>query len=436
MFEFVTSTILGLIAGIMTGLIPGIGTTTFLLLSLPLLVDQSLLFCVTFYCVLSATSQYFGSITALCFGVPGETTSLPLLSIRSRLENENKINDSLYISAIGSLIASIFSIFLIINLIPLFSHWFFYLKSYVSLVFGLIGFVLCILYSNNKILVSFLFATAGWFLGKIGYNPITQQSFMTFDIHYLYSGLPILPIIIGLYAVPNLLQSIFQILNIPNTFYDFNLRFNKNNLLFVNIMPIMRGSIIGFFSGLIPFIGGGVSSLLAYTIEKKINDKEYVKHVAAAESANNSANLSVLVPLLSLGVAIVTSEYVLLEILNNNSVSISWKFIEQQGYLIFVSIIFSNFIAFIFALRFTNLISKLILKLKYILPMFFIFSIFLSIFYYGLENYQEYWYTILCIISSVLGFLLRRFDLLPFTFAFLLQNQIDVIIYRVTQIYF
>lgn len=436
MFEIFISTTLGLIAGIITGLLPGIGLTTFLLLSLPILIDQSLLFCVIFYCVMSATSQYFGSITAICFGVPGENTSLPLLSIRSKLENENKINDSLFISAIGSLIASIFSLFLILNIIPFFSHWFFYLKSYVSLILGLTGLIFCILYSNNKILVSFIFAIWGWFLGKIGYNTITQESFLTFDHHYFYAGIPVLPVVIGIYAIPNLFKFAFEILKIPNICFIFNFTLNKKKLVLDNIFSITRGSIIGFFSGLIPFIGSGVSSLLAYTIEKKINNKNYLKHVAAAESANNSANISVLVPLLSLGVAIVTSEYVLLEILTNNNLSISWKFIEEHANLIFICTLLANIVAFIFALNFVNLINKLILKLKYILPIFFMFLIFLSIFYYGLENYQEYWYLTICIVFSILGFLLKKYDLLPFVFSFLLQNQIDVMIYRVSQIYF
>jgi putative tricarboxylic transport membrane protein len=436
MFEIFVSTTLGLIAGIMTGLLPGLGTTTFLLLSLPLLIDQSLLFCVIFYCVLSATSQYFGSITTLCFGIPGESTSLPLLTIRSELEKENKISDALFISALGSLIASIFSLCLIINLVPLFSQWFFYLKSYVSLILGLLGCILCVLYSNNKIIVSFLFLVLGWILGKVGYNPVTNQEFLTFDSHYLYSGLPVLPIIIGIYAIPNLLKSTFQILQFSHNFYNFNIKINKKYLLLDNIMSIIRGSIIGFFSGLIPFIGSGISSLLAYTIEKKINNKDYIKQVASAESANNSANLSVLVPLLSLGVAIVTSEYVLLEILYNNSMSISWKFIEQHGYLIFVCVVFSNIIAFIISLNFINFINKLVLYLKHTLPLFFIFAIFSSMYYFGLENHQEYWYLIVCAISAIFGLLFQKFDILPFIFAFLLQNTIDSIIYRVTQIYF
>ena len=161
--ELISAAITGTVAGILIGLLPGLGTTSFLLMCFPFLIKQSFIFCIVFYCIVSSTSQYFGSITTLTFGIPGESTSLPLFSIKDKLSDLNKLNETYYLCAFGSLTASLFSLIILFFSADFFLSNIFYLKSYISLFFAIIGIFLCVFYSGNKVITSIILLLTGWF---------------------------------------------------------------------------------------------------------------------------------------------------------------------------------------------------------------------------------------------------------------------------------
>ena len=433
--ELLIATFFGFMGGLLIGLLPGFGTTSFLILSFPFIADQSLLFCIVFYCVLSSVSQYFGSVTTLSFGVPGENTSLPLLDIRDKLSKTGKISEAHFLCAYGSLLASLISGLLILSLTSVFSQAIFYLKSYISLVCALIGIVLCILYSNNKIFTSIVFVIMGWAVGKIGYDEIYNQSFLTFNNVYLYAGIPVLPAIMGIYAIPNIAKIFYELKKFSNNTYRHRVSFDKIKLTMHNTKAILRSTLIGFVSGLIPYVGNGISSYLAFLTEKKLNPNNPIAQATAAESANNAANLSVLIPLVLLGVAIVPSEFVLLEIILSSSKTVSWKTLLENIYLISLCLLIANLAAFVLSWNLLKVTTNLVYRLKFWFPMLAISFIILGIYNVGFNYGQELYYVTVLLVFSIFGLLLRRYDLLPFVYAFLLQNNIEQIAYRVYKIY-
>ena len=435
MVDLIYASLFGMIAGMLIGLLPGLGTTAFLILCFPFLITQSFIFSILFYCTASSISQYFGSVTTLTLGIPGENTSLPLLNIRAKIIAHNKLNEVYYLSAFGSLVASILSGVLIYFCLDFFSTTIFYLKSYFSLIFALLGFLLCILYSDNKVLISAVLMISGWCLGKIGYNEITNDSFLTFDNPYLYSGIPTLPAIMGLYALPNLLL-MFKKLKSKST--SLELKLEKVNVITVSIAhagTILRSSLTGFVSGLIPYIGNGISSNLAFNIERKINPHNFVAHAAASEAANNSANLSVLIPLLLLGVAIVPSEYVLLEIISSGNKFINWASLSDS----FLSIVFclavTNFLAFGISWNGIKIFNRVVARIFNVVAVPLMIFVMVSIFLIGMEVNQGLFYLLTLLMFCITGLCMQRFDLLPLVYAFLLQNNVEQIFYRFYQIY-
>ena len=431
--DFLFATIFGFLSGMIIGLLPGLSTTVFLISFFPFFIDKSLIFCFTFYSVAISTSQYFGSVTALSFGVPGENTSLPLLSIREKLLGQiNKIH---FLCAAGSFISSIVSFCLFIFVILFVNDLLFYIKSYVVLICAIMGLLLCIRYSENNYSISLLFLVCGWIIGKIGYDRLSNESFLTFDNSYLYGGIPILPAILGLYAIPN----IFKMFKL-NPFLNGALS-NNNELLqyrttIKHIPTMIRSMLIGFFSGLIPYIGNSMSSYFAFLIEKKIDGKNYVNQSIAAESANNSANISVLIPLLTLGIAIVPSEFILLEILNSSTNMISWKKLIDNLHLVLMCLLVSNVFSFIFSWMFVHKIVSFIMTNNVFFSLLLCLLFFVCIFLFGMNYSQEYYYILVFCVFTIIGFCLHKYDLLPFVYAFLLQNNVEETIYRVTNIYF
>lgn len=433
--DLLLATFLGLISGILIGLLPGLGTTTFILICSPFLLNQSFLFCILFYCVMSSTSQYFGNVTTLSFGVPGENTSIPLFSIRDKILKNNKVNEVYFLCASGSFIASILTGIIIYYTVNLYTN-IFYLKSYFSFLCAILGIILCLFCSSNKFYISFFLMIFGWTLGKIGYDDIYNQSFLTFDNPYLYSGLPSLPVLIGVYAIPSLFKMITENKKLIDQISYSKLDFNKIKCLYENIGVIFRSSIVGFISGLIPYVGNSVSSFLAFALEQKINPKNYISQAIASESANNSANLSVLIPLLFLGVAIIPSEFVLLEILMTSNKIISWETLSKNYLSLVVFLFLANAISFYISWNSIKIINMLMSKFKIILPFLLLLLIIVMILHFGISYSQGTYYIFVLLIFSILGFILQKYDILPFVYAFLLQNNIEQSIYRVYTIYF
>ena len=435
MFDLTLAMIFGTLSGVLIGLLPGFGMSTCLLLFSPFLIQQSLIFCLLFYCCASSASQYFGSVTTLSLRIPGETTSLPLLEIMKNNDFSKRIGDIYFLTSFGSLFASLITGAIIILFYSYFLFFIGYLKTYVMFVFCILGFFLCVFFSENKVLVSLFLFIFGWTISKIGYDSIQNINFLTFDNVYLYGGIPTLPVIMGIYAIPSLIKMFSYVKNIEKTTSQVLLTKSKILLISENYKTIFISSFVGFIMGLIPYLGSGMSSYIGYFLDKKRQKNDFVSNAVASETANNSANLSVLVPLVFLGIAIIPSEFLLLEILPLGNKALT--FIDIQPYLIimFFLLLFSNIFCFYLSWNFIQLILNLISKLNYFVPIILIIGIICSILYIGNDYNQAFYYLIVFVFSGIFGIYFNSKDLLPFIYAFMLQNNFENVLYRMMIIY-
>lgn len=430
--EIIFASLLGLVVGVLIGLLPGFGSSTSLVLLSPLLINQSLFFCVCFYVTSTTISQYFGSVTTMSLRVPGENTSFPILDA---LDGKNTPKDLYFLTSIGSFISSLLAILLVLLFYHTLFYTTFYLKTWISLLFGSIGAVLCIYFSNKKIWISALLFSFGWIISKIGFDSSTNTTFLTFNSIYLYGGIPTLAVLAGLYTLPNVLKiSDIKVVNKEEIYSDSLIVSISKTKSYLSC--ILLSSITGFISGLIPYLGNTTSSYISYYVDKKFKHSNYRSNIVAAESANNSANISVLIPLLLLGVAITPSELILLEILASGYHTLSW--INLKGitnYLIF-SIILTNFVAFYISWRMADLFSKIIANYQNIISYCVLMLTFFSILYVGSKYDQTFYYLIVLLIFGLLGFFLRNISFIPFIYSFLLQNNLEPLIYRFFKLYF
>jgi putative tricarboxylic transport membrane protein len=155
---------------------------------------------------------------------------------------------------------------------------------------------------------SLLMAALGLFLGCIGMDPRTGLSRFTFGLIELYDGVGLVPVAMGLFGVAEVLLNVEQ--SMRSTVVETKIR----NLLptradwAASIGPILRGTGLGFFLGVLPGGGSLISSFAAYAMEKKLSrhpeqfGRGAIEGVAGPESANNSATAGAFVPLLTLGI--------------------------------------------------------------------------------------------------------------------------------------
>ena len=113
--------IIGMVIGMIVGLLPGLGIGTATLLMLPVLSQIEPMSALFFFVAMLVVSQYFGSITALIYGVPGELSSYPMINERANLLGQ--VNQVLYQTAMGSLVGGLSAAVLLVCLIFLGNIW-------------------------------------------------------------------------------------------------------------------------------------------------------------------------------------------------------------------------------------------------------------------------------------------------------------------------
>jgi len=392
MLEFlpiIFSSLFGLIAGIIAGTLPGLGILATVLCSIPILTEFTATQILTFYISLIISSQYFGSVMATFFGVPGEITSLPATAAGYPFQKKNKAILAILIAAIGSLFATIFTvIFLNANMQWIQKQtWVF--SNKVQLAFCCLV-IFYLIFSDKKYLQNVTLIFFGLVLGTIGNIHYEPRYNYTLGISSLSLGIDKNFIILMCFVVPQLFLHTKNN-KIHNTSHP---QYKKSFLLYhVDALCLwfklkrswLRGSIMGCVSGLLPSVGTSMSSNFSYTLEKSFTKRKSL-HLMSAESANNSAMITSLVPLILFGLPIVASEAVILTLMNSKGlpVGLNWFMSTEHNISkLQILIIFSlaiSCVSYVLATNFAFTLAKLAMRVpvwfqKYAIPclLFFIF---------------------------------------------------------------
>ena len=161
--------------------------------------------------------------------------------------------------------------------------------------------------SSTSLPRTLLMACVGLMLGTIGIDNMTGHFRYSFDIPELGDGIGIVPVAVGLFGLGEILST--PSANMIRTVIAPKLRqlLPSRQEWRQSVMPIARGSILGFLVGLTPGSAHIISSFLSYGVERRLSKhpeefgKGAVAGVAGPESANNAASTGAFVPMLALG---------------------------------------------------------------------------------------------------------------------------------------
>jgi len=288
--------------------------------------------------------------------------------------------------------------------------------------------------SNNKaktVLASML----GLAVSTIGVDGQTGVPRLSFGNVHFYDGIDFLIVIVGMFAV----SEIFIFIENKNT----KSTKNKKNLIINKILPklsviikiiptMIRSSFLGFFAGVLPGAGASLGSFIAYTIEKKISNKNDTfgkgdeRGVAAPEAGNNAAAGGALVPMLSLGVPGSGTTAVLLAMLMTMNITpgpLLFKNNPDVVWGLIAALFFANFILLILNIPMVKIFTKiLLLPPKFLMPIVAMIS-FVGI--YGISGSS--FDLLLMIFFGLLGWLLRKLDipLVPVIMGSILGNLME-----------
>jgi putative tricarboxylic transport membrane protein len=411
------------VIGLLVGMLPALGATTAMLLLYPLLAQFDSFYIILFYCIMINAREFSGSVSAIGFNLLGEVTSAPVLLERSLIIKSNLQSNALRNTMYGSMIGAMFGcLILFFSLIILPNYKFLFRSDTIAILLLLSTFFL-IFWRQNVAYVNILLMFAGYALGAVGYDHFSGKEILTFGNTYLSAGIPSLPFVFGFYALPKLCHMI-QNTKLQKPCYIEN----KKILHRTSLLSVARGSVLGSLLGLIPFIGTTLCSTIAHSFEnffnKRKNSVDALKRITASESANNAAQVTVLIPLLILGLAIQPSEMVLLDMIENKS----WQPSHSQNFLFIIGLFTSLAIGCIISCVFCYHLVKHTFNFLYQrLTLIFVTLLMLSlsnILYIAHIGDQIFYHMIVFVLSFVIGLFLcnKRVDALPIIILFLCEN--------------
>jgi len=299
----------GCFYGTFVGVLPGFGPTAAIALLLPLTFGMAPESAIIMLAGIYYGAMYGGSTTSILVNIPGEAASVTTTFDGYQMAKQGRAGSALSIAAIGSFIAgslAVFGLFIVAPLLANFALQFGPPEFFSLMVLGL---TIVVYISFGSVLKAVAMGSLGIALGCVGWDYVSGNTRITFGIEYLYDGIPVVPILMGLFGISEVLLNLEKTQKLE-IFKEVKRIWPSLRDLRESILPILRGSGIGFLLGLVPGGGTVVSTFASYTIEKKISrhperfGKGAIEGVAGPESANNAAAQAGFVPLLTLGIPV------------------------------------------------------------------------------------------------------------------------------------
>ena len=301
--------VFGTAMGVVIGALPGLTASMGIILLLPLVYRLPASVSLVMLCGLFCGGMFGGSISAILLKTPGSPSASATLLDGYPLCEQGKAGKALGIATISSFIGGLISTICLILIAPELAKV--ALKFQAADYFSLAIFGLSIMASSSgkNVVKGLIAGSVGLLASCVGIDTIVGVNRLTFNNMYLAGGFSLLPVLIGIFAISEVLTQVQDqeggskimaqtVTNILPSWLDIKL-----------ILPTaIVGSVLGVFIGIVPGTGGAIACFLAYNLAQKyakdrnLFGKGALSGVAAPESANNATTGGALIPMLCLGV--------------------------------------------------------------------------------------------------------------------------------------
>jgi len=300
--------LLGVFLGTLIGVLPGLGPTATIAMLLPITFGLPPVSALIMLAGIYYGSQYGGSTTAILVNLPGEAASVVTALDGYQMAKQGRAGVALATSAIGSFFAGTVSTVLIVLFAPPLAEMAlkFGPADYFSLM--VLGLVVAVVLARGSLLHALGMVVLGLLLGLIGTDVNSGMARYTFELPELADGIGFVVVAMGMFGIGEIVRNletehtrsvmVKEIKNLMPTKEDWRRI----------VAPILRGTVLGSFLGLLPGSGSILGSFSAYSLEKKLSKdpeqfgKGAIEGVAGPESANNAGAQTSFIPMLTLGI--------------------------------------------------------------------------------------------------------------------------------------
>lgn len=413
----------GVLIGTAVGVLPGIGPMSGVALLIPVTAtltggldpESAAASSIILLAGVYYGAMYGGSTTSILLNTPGESSSVVTALDGYQMAKQGRAGAALSIAAIGSFVAGIVALIgLTLLAEPLSSvalsfgpaEYFSLMILGLCAVSGLAG------KSRTKALIM---TVVGLLIATIGMDNVSGVARFTYDVPVLYSGIEFLTVAVGLFALGEVFKTILEKESVDGSIARVEKILPTKKDLKDSSGPIVRGSLLGFFIGILPGAGATLASFFSYIMEKKIskNPNKFghgaIEGVAAPEAANNGASGGAMIPLLTLGIPGSGTTAILMGALIMYNIQPGPLFFTdhpQVAWGLIASMFIGNVMLLILNLPLVKIFAKIIeTPTKYLLP------IIIAISFFGVYAVQYTVFDLVLLIGcGVAGYFLTKND--------------------------
>ncbi|MBE0620724.1 MAG: tripartite tricarboxylate transporter permease [Burkholderiales bacterium] len=302
--------LIGAFLGTIVGMLPGLGPINGVAILLPIAyamkipAESSLILLTAVY----AGCEFGGRISAILINVPGDAGAVMTTLDGYPMARKGLAGPALSISALASFCGSVIATLGIVAFAPILSKWalafgpaeyFVLMVLALSCLGGLVG---------DSMLKALIACLLGLMFSCVGIDSNSGVYRYTFDLIHLSDGIPFIVVVIGVFAVSELMLMLQNLhAGAKAVPVSGRIMFNLQELALTK-WTILRSSVVGFFIGVLPGAGASIASAMTYSMERRIAGSDHCfgegdpRGVAAPEAANNASAYGSLIPMLTLGV--------------------------------------------------------------------------------------------------------------------------------------
>jgi putative tricarboxylic transport membrane protein len=409
----------GMLLGIVVGILPGFSAQNTLIILLPLTlymdIETGMAFMISLYC----TTQLGGGIPAILFNMPGEggavATTLDGYPMTQKGQAQQALVLCFAASAFGGLITTIATM----ALLPALGKLGLYFRSVEMVVVIVFGLTLIAAIAANDLLKGLIAGFFGLMIGAIGVDPVFGTPRATFGLIELYDGVPLIPALIGLFAI----SEAFVMLESETIVRSGDLAKAKSAKWSDTLDGLWLAakywwqtiwtSLIGLVIGILPGAGATVAAFLAYHYSKLVSKTPelygtgHPPGVVAPESANNGVTSGTLVPVFALGIPGGTTGAIMTIVLTYHGVVLGPRLFTDRADLVY-GVYMQMLVCYLFMVIMILPLARYMSRVVWI-PTRFLVPLILSLVTIAAFSEREYVFDMgLALFFGVIGYVARR----------------------------
>jgi putative tricarboxylic transport membrane protein len=418
-FQYWWVMIPAILLGIVVGAVPGFNASNTIIILLPVAlampVEIGFVFMIALYCA----THLGGGATAILINIPGNGGAAATVLDGYPMARKGLGQQALSISFTASVIGGLFTTILAVLAMPWFAEVAFYLHSVEMIVIMLLGISLIATIAAHDTMKGLVAGFFGLMLGAVGADHVYETPRGTFGFLELYDGMPLIPALIGLFAI----SEAFIIITEKSILSDEGMKAMRAAGWRSSIEGVIETlkrwwhvlwtSFIGLIIGVIPGAGASIAAFVAYQQSKtysktpELYGTGHIEGLIAPESANNGVTSGTLVPLVILGIPGGETAAVMMVVLQYHGINMGAELFlnnPKLAYLPFTSMTVAYILMLVTILPLTRIMSRVtVVSTSYLAPVIIAFTL------VGAFVARDYAFDMmLAIVFGIIGYIARK----------------------------